>query len=810
MYKYRINPSSGDIKIDQVAHGFACDLNDRCLRIKEFFIPANYSNNCYEKNIPIQFGNSPQTGYYPPDGDLIETIQINYDHCRKIKKFLINSKKILIIVGENIALSPINDIDDTVGWLLIKNFDLIDFVLHKFNWLDENKNKMKFMMASKDAVFYCFCTKLLICFLILIEQNKKIELEEKKKKKDNDGFLSKNQNCSFIASFLFCVPKKKFKGSKSFFEKSIFEKFKDISTLDEKHCKEITGWSKEKFISFSKYIKSVNDNLQRSKEQLIALYRYWLSTGSNQKTLASLFKEDVLAIVCDGTYTRLEKTSDNDAAFIEERTDQTFSKSKQLTTEQTSDTKLVTKCRFIVEKQIGILKNKKALDNIRNSEAGHIMIDYRNCCAVINFDFKPSCSDGVNAGKIAKRILKKIEKKQNNLEFLLGKQLDTKEIVPINFSEIDDFPVLKRKTMQNKIFLGSFQLRQAKSYISDLALNPTAFIVKNDLIAYICSCLSGRKVAGCCSHVAALIYYFAYAKHKEIFSPAEGLNNILIKIDSKTPPNDPIYYRNKRRKLHVSSSSDSSCSSDESDENRFEIEKSKEIGQYVTNKYNLDKKQNSDSMKFICKIKKSKNDQKTENESGSFVLLGIKLKDFENHVPKWSAIIEYHGLKDVYVKDTCTIDYHLLALWYFSIIKPNGMMNLDSVHINNLNWDKAREVWINCIIEYKERPFKRDMIYQLSLYGKNEMIKLYSCYSEKCAQCRLSIIPEIRFIKKPTYVYIQSINNNIYVEELPKIITIENCKYRFLYSTVHKPGHFLGIFEINNNLYSVDDITRNK
>ncbi|RNA22463.1 hypothetical protein BpHYR1_040001 [Brachionus plicatilis] len=65
------------------------------------------------------------------------------------------------------------------------------------------------------------------------------------------------------------------------------------------------------------------------------------------------------------------------------------------------------------------------------------------------------------------------------------------------------------------------------------------------------------------------------------------------------------------------------------------------------------------------------------------------------------------------------------------------------------------------------------------------------------------------FIKKPTYVYIQSINNNIYVEDLPNIITIENCKYRFLYSTVQKPGHFLGIFEINNNLYSVDDTTRN-
>ncbi|RNA22461.1 hypothetical protein BpHYR1_039999 [Brachionus plicatilis] len=317
---------------------------------------------------------------------------------------------------------------------------------------------------------------------------------------------------------------------------------------------------------------------------------------------------------------------------IEKRTDQTSSKSKQLTTEQTSDTKLFTKCRFIVEKQIDILKNKKALDNIRNSEAGHIMIDYRNCCAMINFDFKPCCSDGVNAGKIAKRILKKIEKKQNNLEFLLVKQCKI------------------------KFLLGSFQLRQAKSYMSDLAENPTAFIVKNDLI--------GKK-------------------SEKMYSKFKGTKIISIKLPSRhkrgkkkiinsQSENDIDSFKNSSKHrfaavclvgkllVHVSSSSDSSCSSDESDENRSEIKKNKEIGQHV------------------------KNDQKTEN-SGSFVLLSINLKDFENHVPKWSAIIEYHD--------------NILF------------------HINNLNWDKAREVWINCIIEYKERPFERDMIYQLSLYG---------------------------------------------------------------------------------------------
>ena len=40
---------------------------------------------------------------------------------------------------------------------------------------------------------------------------------------------------------------------------------------------------------------------------------------------------------------------------------------KQLTTIETSQTHLVTKVRYIVEKQIGFLKNHKALENIRNT-----------------------------------------------------------------------------------------------------------------------------------------------------------------------------------------------------------------------------------------------------------------------------------------------------------------------------------------------------------------------------------------------------------------------------------------------------------
>ena len=142
----------------------------------------------------------------------------------------------------------------------------------------------------------------------------------------------------------------------------IFDRFKDMNNVTEEECFQITNWSKEKFIEFSKYIKNIKNSSGRTKEQLIALYRYWLRKGTDQESLALLknktsqrqishyleqiriainnefvpqflgakkprdfylkhnnkttielheLKEDELAIVVDGTYTRIEKSSNN-------------------------------------------------------------------------------------------------------------------------------------------------------------------------------------------------------------------------------------------------------------------------------------------------------------------------------------------------------------------------------------------------------------------------------------------------------------------------------------------------------------------
>jgi hypothetical protein len=68
----------------------------------------------------------------------------------------------------------------------------------------------------------------------------------------------------------------------------VFDKFNNMNTITNEYCKKITGWSKEEFEIFSGYINSIYDTQGRSKEFLIALYRYWLRKGTDQETLVLL------------------------------------------------------------------------------------------------------------------------------------------------------------------------------------------------------------------------------------------------------------------------------------------------------------------------------------------------------------------------------------------------------------------------------------------------------------------------------------------------------------------------------------------
>ncbi len=129
-----------------------------------------------------------------------------------------------------------------------------------------------------------------------------------------------------------------------------------------------------------------------------------------------------------------------------------------------------------------MLKNHKSLDNIRNTQAGHIQIDYRIACAMLNFTHYPCSPDGKNSCKIAQRIRERAQIKYNKLEFLLNKRLDTQLIKQIKLSEIDDFPRLSIKKIRENILFGSYQLKLSKSYVNELVQCGIAFVITEEFL----------------------------------------------------------------------------------------------------------------------------------------------------------------------------------------------------------------------------------------------------------------------------------------------------------------------------------------
>lgn len=146
-----------------------------------------------------------------------------------------------------------------------------------------------------------------------------------------------------------------------------FDRFRNMDLIDDSFCQDITGWKKNKFLQFSNYITSLYDTKGRRKEELIAIYMYWLRKGLCQSSLSylksgscqpamsryltcirkAIYKDfvpfflgansrsresfishnnntskvlgklppDHLAIVVDGTYTRIEKSSNNQVQY---------------------------------------------------------------------------------------------------------------------------------------------------------------------------------------------------------------------------------------------------------------------------------------------------------------------------------------------------------------------------------------------------------------------------------------------------------------------------------------------------------------
>lgn len=186
------------------------------------------------------------------------------------------------------------------------------------------------------------------------------------------------------------------------------------------------------------------------------------------------------------------------------------------------------------------------------------------------------------------------------------------------------------------------------------------------------------KVAGCCVHVATLIYYLAYAKYYAIRIPADYLNAVFVNTDLKEEPNKPRIVRRKR------------C-----------IYTNIPSSQVVFPK----------QMDVLEPLPISSTCSNTQNHANrSSIQIYNFLREFKARVPKWGARISYLGQENVYLADTCSIDYFLLALWHLfknmdcfedRIVSHNpelGLLSEDLLVLVNLidvhDWDRARESFL--------------------------------------------------------------------------------------------------------------------
>lgn len=93
-----------------------------------------------------------------------------------------------------------------------------------------------------------------------------------------------------------------------------------------------------------------------------------------------------------------------------------------------------------------------------------------------NFCPTPCSTDNTHSEYVAKKILKKCRHTNNFMSVLLKKQFGTSDFPETSLNDVTDFPVLNKKELCFKVFLGTFQFRMCRSYVGDLINNPTGFI----------------------------------------------------------------------------------------------------------------------------------------------------------------------------------------------------------------------------------------------------------------------------------------------------------------------------------------------
>ena len=263
----------------------------------------------------------------------------------------------------------------------------------------------------------------------------------------------------------------------------------------------------------------------------------------------------------------------------------------QLSDISANRSRLVTKCRFVVETINGHLKTcYKYFNSVWQIQSvPHLMTDFKIAAACHNVFHSAIVSDNDNA-EIAEYMLNRLHKPNDMARIVREFNLNRHQRIfaTLGAEELEGFPVLTQNDLQ-RIALGSYQIRQARSYygehinehgqyllevnveshnnirrygvnIDDPLLirgrmqsrhqNRTKYYVyilceKNGISAdsikeYYCTCKNGCRTVGCCTYVMTFIWYLGYEQHQEDRTrpPADYISNIFVQLESSSESND--------------------------------------------------------------------------------------------------------------------------------------------------------------------------------------------------------------------------------------------------------------------------------
>lgn len=282
--------------------------------------------------------------------------------------------------------------------------------------------------------------------------------------------------------------------------------------------------------------------------------------------------------------------------------------------------------------------------------------------------------------------------------------------------------------------------------------------------------------------------------------------------------------------------------------------------QYALNvEKNLREPQNNESIPSKNKLEENKSKKTPLTQDSQAQNPDEIIPGFKAHIPSWGQNI-IHKNQVIRITNTCTIDYYLFAFWVLSKLKPNyldyyvnnkNVVELKKIikYIDKNDWENSRKIYVTQVMNFipidnvidvfgtdasrVAQYFQEYQYYQIVQlcsqdcplnntfivhdnsnelnFSKNpstNKISIETFFTERCWSCGIETKADIRFKKPPSFLFLRSERRNIFIQDIPRKIKINEINFNLLCMTIFHSGHFYGVFNLNNNLYLVNDIGR--